>query len=925
MKRIVPFFLATVLIMSNCWLGSASASAIDALDDANEYIFEKIFKGQANRNYYSEIAGSMQLRPNAIITTSEYPVFVYGDNVKASEKMIENMNTNEYYKYVKGQKVHRALGYTKEGSIFPNTNFPSDKDFSDSTRIDKLTYIEKPWNSNSAFIQGILDHKKSKFNTDDLSLYGNATFFREHIAFGIGIEYGIMRDSRYSNDFRWDNLDKEHLELCRDILNNQKNYPIGLLSKKISGDPWEVRANITQPPTDKTWGLATFFHRSGGLWYFTVPIPPTEILTRANDLEARFTTVIDAAPTGTEIKIGVLVASSFDKTIPKVDFAAVVRDNVTNKFIEATLIEKPSKLIEHDDENIFRGYVEDLVPDKDRVFEIVFEMPENEVTVQFIVNDDQDPIEEENTENNIAEMTIEAKLPGEGTKGDVTLDYYMLSKDIYYPINGGNPNSFDLGSPSTDWDGDASGSLDVTTTDEHNILGNKEITNNPRVTGDVESGSRSPVLEGTILRESSGDKPLEKQYKFDNFQNPLFQVVSDYSGTVTRPMKIYVSDSEGGGHWESNGNAEAFFTTGSDTLTIQVNIYNGMKTVPKRDLKTEIDQGSAGGTSDLNNLGKGTYSKHLEWPSDPYEYSVLHYMSHADAVGDDKSWDQVPGRYQRIFVAQNEADITYSVVSDMKEIYKTDRENAGKRVVGAKYYPWVPFATDRDLQKFPYPFKSGYYFNPTGVYQATVKTIIYSPDENDVKYHTALVDAVANSFKYESNLGYVQNQNSSRGEKLELSEASPEAFGKKLLTVDKPLGTSEAEEIRHSSKKDNTSTDTLWKYSLEGYEESYTGDSFGKYKYKEYVDDSAKMYRITQTTTITFTVNDQTNPIKVITSARMLNGEYDIKACFETVAEIEGIKDVDAVKALGNYSLDAVDPIDGMTVKVHGSMYDDIN
>jgi len=63
------------------------------------------------------------------------------------------------------------------------------------------------------------------------------------------------------------------------------------------------------------------------------------------------------------------------------------------------------------------------------------------------------------------------------------------------------------------------------------------------------------------------------------------------------------------------------------------------------------------------------------WYNSPIKFDVIRYMFHLDAAGNPKTWEAVPGRYQREFVQQCSADIDWNVTSSIKQEY----EQTGKR------------------------------------------------------------------------------------------------------------------------------------------------------------------------------------------------------------------------------------------------------
>ena len=73
-------------------------------------------------------------------------------------------------------------------------------------------------------------------------------------------------------------------------------------------------------------------------------------------------------------------------------------------------------------------------------------------------------------------------------------------------------------------------------------------------------------------------------------------------------------------------------------------------------------------------------------------------------------------------------------------------------------YDKAVFATDKELQRFDYPIKSGYYFNPAGEYKITLETVTYKPVAGKTKDHENLVNALINSFRYETDLIYITDR-----------------------------------------------------------------------------------------------------------------------------------------------------------------------
>ena len=86
----------------------------------------------------------------------------------------------------------------------------------------------------------------------------------------------------------------------------------------------------------------------------------------------------------------------------------------------------------------------------------------------------------------------------------------------------------------------------------------------------------------------------------------------------------------------------------------------------------------------------------------------------------------------------------------MEQKYKTSKRNSENAV----------FATDKAFSHIAYPIRSGFYFNPCGEYEFTVETVTYKTTRADTKDHKDLVDALINSFRYETDMMFIdKNKN----------------------------------------------------------------------------------------------------------------------------------------------------------------------
>lgn len=171
----------------------------------------------------------------------------------------------------------------------------------------------------------------------------------------------------------------------------------------------------------------------------------------------------------------------------------------------------------------------------------------------------------------------------------------------------------------------------------------------------------------------------------------------------------------------------------------------------------------------------------------------------------------------------------------MQQAYYQDRANAKNKKRGKSDYEKVPFATDRELQSYTYPFKSGYFFNPAGTYTFTVSTEIYKDKDEATEEHQELLEELINSFRYNSTMQY---KIVGSIEKLLLKAESISSELKKYLSIpESDYETSyESECLNYSSIPGyDNETDVRFKQILEGYSDSNTESSKDEYKYKEYI------------------------------------------------------------------------------------------
>ncbi|MNJ34697.1 hypothetical protein D3C77_294180 [compost metagenome] len=531
------------------------------------------------------------------------------------------------------------------------------------------------------------------------------------------------------------------------------------------------------------------------------------------------------------------------------------------------------------------------------------------------------------------------------------LSYDVLSKQEKFPLKQGTPNTASLVLPVTDgwWTSNASGALNVIN-NTPNLFRAHQVLNNPAVNEPSETVTRSPVFLTTIKREDFGDDPVNRKWMnpAPDPGTPIQRIGTvSHEGDVKRNYSYKYttcSTNEEGKNvcteHTGSGTATASFDSGEDKKAFEIYVYNGRKDIPEQTFDNKIDNNS-----------RDSLKKDMFWENEPYTYNVIRWMYHLNEEGKpylpagvkSEASDHgvaVPGQFPRIFTQQASANIAWKQEKTMAQEYATARNAAKDRKNNKSLYDRAVFPTDRDLQKYAYPIKSGYYFNPAGSYTFSVKTVTFKQSDGDTKDHQDLVDTLIDSFRYETDLIYINNKKAAVNIKNEPLDAKGGGFravagtltaaepggvnGSVLLKVldrksDAKRYTKVVEEIYSSQDKDESKTHLFWKKVLEGYNESFTASSNTFYKYREFVKNGQpKMYKITETTEVTIQINPENIP--VYTHANMQNGKYYVKAWI-----------ADAVLSKGNHTYKKLDTLRGMDVldqievTVIGSMFDDLN
>jgi len=146
---------------------------------------------------------------------------------------------------------------------------------------------------------------------------------------------------------------------------------------------------------------------------------------------------------------------------------------VKNRKLDVKYIDKDGGTEEQGEINVFpegdeRG---------DHIFYAVFTMPDCDVDVKFIVNEDGTNPEEDDLENNVASATIELVETFNNLE-IINLPYDALSRDISFKLAGENEIKAQLRLPRGSWDGNAKGELKVTN-ENNDLLHKFEVKDNP--------------------------------------------------------------------------------------------------------------------------------------------------------------------------------------------------------------------------------------------------------------------------------------------------------------------------------------------------------------------------------------------------------------------------------------------------------------
>lgn len=619
------------------------------------------------------------------------------------------------------------------------------------------------------------------------------------------------------------------------------------------------------------------------------------------DLSAQFETLPSSVAEGDPVQVCVTVKSDLEIDLENVPFKwEITRSNGTPVYGVKYSGNGTSK----------EGTVNIPKETQQAVFYADFIMPDSDIKIKFSINaDGTSPIEEFLENNSIDSGESVKVVHAIHYEGKFDLDYNVLSRDISFPLINGDEIRAELNLPRGQWVGNATGGLNID--NSLATLYNNFSTSSTSVNTNREVIILKPIINATLKRSDFGDNPLTKKYiNLDNPYEPLTKTAKlTFDGSVTRNYRYSYEkptiDEFGNPIVKTiseTASTSASFPSGSDVRQIRVFTYNGREIMPpvsSRNFKTTVESSGL--------------KRNLFWVSDPYKFDVIRWMCYIDAANNPYNWTKVDGQYQRTFTQQNTATITWSVKNSMASLYNYDRENARKMNYGKEYYPNAVFASDRDLQKYDWPIKSGYYFNPLGEYTCTVTTVQYKDTPNSTAEHRELVEKLKNSFHYTSNMLYTSD--GKNYQTLDLHNGNDKIFGMDMLDITTNYSKKETKLEYYQDSADADKTHQYFKEILEGYRESNTEDSRTNFKYREYIK-QGNIYKVEETTIITFRVAPQKNQ-KLYTYINMKDGEYLINARIDSFT-------------LNNYAykgltVSGLPSIDSITVNVKGTLYDDQN
>lgn len=859
-------------------------------------------------------------------------LLVYGDESDASNSAV-SLGMTPAWK----NGMPRALGYTVKGLPFPNPNFPSD-------------YSEGSGNSNTSW------YTASELNNSPRSSKATINAWLGPVSGGRGDN--LLSDIRPGTLIP-ENLVGLLLQLQRRA--DPTRTPVGSTHYiNLADIAW-----VLQPPTNNTWGLVIFFHdvpgTGSGTLYTTALIKPYSLQANAgNDLSAYVRNLVSSAKPETEIKLDFVVHSSFSGEVDTEYAITGIGETKTGEF--------------------------KIKSEEEIVIPYTFTMPDGNVTITFEVNPTGLKPKEDDRSNNKVEVDVSAVKPVE-VQGDIQLFFDELKKTVQFGLGASSASlSLPSGLRNPQWapGSRTTGSFTVINEtpvdgsppdiyDDFSVEMNGIWRNGNSITIPIDSSATTIQMNGTIRTT------IERYSASDYMDDPPNEYGANdvdikntgritANGSISREYRYRPHSSHPRPYpstgstpctcWEY-GTAHADFSEVINEKNVVVRVYNGRETVPPQ-------------THFLKRIDSNTYlssKKKLWWVSKPIIIDVVRFMHDRGLSGPPFSSGPklnerpVDGQYERSFIEQNYADIEWTIEESgkMETAYKDDRVKAINRdydvrergVVGAR----AVFASDKALNRgSTYDIRSGYYFNPAGIYSFKVVTEVYKywhpPNNTPTPEHAVFVKALLESFYYESDMVYINPSkdavtiagepagrvgptytpspdrvrithfngfNNYDAYDVEFTPGNSPFFE---IAADNTRFEQEVEELLHGYSP--LYADVRLRRVMEGHPESGT---INNKNYVEYVHEDEEVYRIKETTEVTIRVNPVNR--RVYTHVEMRNGSYSVGTYMNNIS-ISGLTYVDIddeeYPLTGNH-LNI--PLRGtelnmIEINVVGSMYDDI-
>ena len=640
--------------------------------------------------------------------------------------------------------------------------------------------------------------------------------------------------------------------------------------------PWDECILVLIPPTYIAWGYGVIFTADPGthnvVHITKLPIAPINMLLE--DIRAEFVSPPPDALAGDWVTITVSVSSFFEQeqeieyrwSIPGISGVRYHNGQASGSI---------------------------KVPEMgNQKMQISFVMPEDGANVTFEVNHNRKVLENGNFDNNITKHFVAPLTPP--SRNSANIPAWVLTQEVAFTLF----SSASLEPQRGPWNGNATGNLDIY--DESTIYNYFDVTNNPYVNEASEAITRLPKITATLDRADFGDDPINGRFAANNTPLSKTAVVTG-SGSVSRPYRYTTRYTDPDGTvWSRTyyRTAYADFSDINDARKYTFDVYNGISRLPFR----KSFQKNVSKTSVQNS--PLTYN--LAWEGTPIPFDVVRYMCHRNVKNAEYGWEEIDGRYERSFIGQSTGSIIWKTVISQAAGYKGDRDNAREGKSGQDNYKNAVFATDKSLQSIGYPIKSGYYFNPLGIYTCTVKTAQYKDTDDPTAEHEELVDKAKSAFRYSSDLQYI----TASRDVTKLTNVSLNN-NRAILSIDDD-STLKSTTLETTIERTGY-VDSLLCEVMEGYSESMSIDSWSVYKYRERTD--KVIYLVEEETVITFTLEPPGN--NMYTHVNMPNGEYAIRVWAEQFVfsgPIEKRADL-SVSGSGN--------LDGINITVRGSIYDD--